>query len=131
MMPAIKTHRDLQVYKRAFEASKEVFHLSRSLPREERYALTDQLLRCSRSVGANITEAWRKRRYEGSFVSKLSDADAEAAEAQYWLEQAVACGFVKPENARHLYREYDEILAMIVSMINAPEKWVLPGKDTR
>ncbi|MFT3686265.1 MAG: four helix bundle protein [Phycisphaerales bacterium] len=105
--------------------------LTRGLPAEERFSLTDQIRRSSRSVGANIVEAWRKRRYEAAFVSKLSDADAEGAETQYWLEQAVACGYFTPEVARPLYREYDEILAMLVAMMTKPEKWTLPGHPTK
>jgi four helix bundle protein len=129
MAQRIRTHRDLEVYKRGFAASQAIFKLSRSFPREERYSLTDQMLRSSRSVTANITEAWRKCRYEGAFVLKLSDADGEAAETQHWLEQAVACGYLSPEVARPLYREYDALLRMLVAMMNNTDKWVLPGRE--
>jgi four helix bundle protein len=82
----IKTHRDLDVYKLAFEAAMMIFRASKKFPAEERYSLTDQIRRSSRSVAANLAEAWRKRRYEGSFIHKLNDCEAEAAETQTWLE---------------------------------------------
>jgi four helix bundle protein len=100
---------------------------SQQFPKEETYSLTDQIRRASRSVCANIGEAWRKRRYEAAFVSKLNDAEAEGAETQTWLEFAVRCGYVKPEVGRALFRIYDEIISMLVSMINKPEIWVLPS----
>jgi len=126
MAERIRTHRDLLVYKKAFEAAMRIFALSKAFPKEETYSLTDQIRRSSRSVCANLAEAWRKRRYEGAFVSKLSDVESEAAETQVWLEFAVECGYMKRDAAAPLYRGYNETLAMIVSMINRPEKWVLP-----
>lgn len=93
------------------------FESSKSFPKEERYSLIDQGRRATRSVCANITEAWRKRRYPLAFVSKLSDAEAEAAEAQTWLEFSVKCGYLPRDEGRRLYKEYDEIIAMIVNMI--------------
>src|SRR5690242_4612105 len=103
----------------------EIFELSKKFPKEETYALTDQVRRSSRSVSANLAEAWRKRRYEAAFVAKLSDSEAEAAETQSWLEFAVACEYVSAADARVLYREYNQILSMLVAMIRAPEKWLL------
>ena len=93
MSEKIITHGQLEVYKKAFEAAMAIFELSRKFPKEETYSLTDQIRRSSRSVCANLAEAWRKRRYEGAFKSnKLNDVEAEAAETQTWLEFAVACG---------------------------------------
>ena len=92
---------------------------------EERYSLIDQGRRATRSVCANITEAWRKRRYPLAFISKLSDAEAEAAESQTWLEFSVKCGYLSRDEGRRLYKEYDEIIAMIVSMIVNVVKWKL------
>ena len=103
----IRTHRDLDVYQMAFDAAMRIFRESKSFPKEERYSLTDQIRRSSRSVCANLAEAWRKRRYEASFLSKLSDAEAEAAETQVWLEFAVQCGYLEPEIGRELYTTYD------------------------
>ena len=79
---AIRTHCDLVVYRKAFEAAMRIFELSKSFPKEEKYSLTDQIRRASRSVCSNLAEAWRKRRYEGAFASELSDAETEAAETQ-------------------------------------------------
>jgi four helix bundle protein len=94
MAQTIKTHRDLNVYQMAFEAAMRIFELTKSFPKEETYSLTDQIRRSSRSVCSNIAEAWRKRRYEAAFVSKLNDAEAEAAETQTWLEFSAKCGYL-------------------------------------
>jgi four helix bundle protein len=101
--------------------------LSKKFPREEVYSLTDQMRRSSRSVCANLAETWRKRRYEAAFISKLNDAEAEAAETQTWLEFAVRCEYLNPEVGRRLAKIYDEVIAMLVAMINASSSWVLPS----
>jgi four helix bundle protein len=85
----IISHRDLEVYKRAFEAATRIFDLCKTFPKEELYSLTDQIRRSSRSVCANLAEAWRKRRYEAAFISKLNDVEAEAAETQSWGQAAM------------------------------------------
>ena len=121
----ITRHTDLEVYQRAFSTAMNLFKLSKSFPAEEKYSLTDQCRRSSRSVAANITEAWRKRRYSASFVSKLNDAEGEAAETQTWLQFAVECGYIEAEVARPLYAEYDQIIAMLLTMQNHPENWCL------
>lgn len=125
-MIRIKTHRDLEVYQMAFEAAMRIFELTKRFPKEETYSLTDQIRRSSRSVCSNIAEAWRKRRYEAAFVSKLSDAEAEAAETQVWLEFAVKCGYLEAEVGHELYTTYDHILGKLVNMILHPEHWVVP-----
>lgn len=119
-------HQELDVYKKAFEAAMQIFELSKSFPKEETYSLTDQIRRSSRSVCANLAEAWRKRRYEAAFIAKLSDSEGEAAETQTWIEFAVKCGYVDRDIAKTLYLQYDEVLAMLVSMIIKPNVWVLP-----
>jgi four helix bundle protein len=119
----VRDNRELTVYQNAFEAAWLVFQLTRTFPVEERYSLTDQARRSSRSVGANITEAWRKRRYPSAFVSKLSDADAEAAETTHWLDTALQCGYVKKETHQDLSAQYHHICAQLVTMMDAPEKW--------
>jgi four helix bundle protein len=124
----IKSHRDLDVYERAFKAAMEIFELSRQFPKVETYSLTDQIRRSSRSVCANLAEAWRKRRYSAAFQSKLSDAEAEAGETQVWLEFAVKCDYLPRDKATNLYRAYDAILATLVGMINHSESWTLRGK---
>ena len=124
----INSHRELDVYRKAFDAAMQLFNFSKTFPAEERYSLTDQVRRSSRSVCANIAEAWRKRRYEAAFISKLSDAEGEAAESQVWIEFSVKCGYLHRDDAATLYRGYDGILRMIVAMINRPEMWTLPKK---
>ncbi len=124
-MAKIRSHRDLEVYQIAFEAAMEIFEVTKEFPREEVYSLTDQIRRSSRSVCANITEAWRRRRYERSFVYRLNDSEAEAAETQTWLEFAVKCGYLDAEVARSLYKTYDRILGKLVVMIRQPQKWVI------
>src|SRR5271154_2035126 len=124
-MDKIQTHRDLEVYRKAFDTSLTIFHLSKTFPSEEKYSLTDQVRRSSRSVCANLAEAWRKRRYEGAFISKLSDAEAEAAETQVWIEFAVKCNYLDREFGLRLYQTYDQVLATIVGMVNHPESWII------
>lgn len=104
-----------------------IFELSKSFPKEETFSLTDQMRRSSRSVCANLAEAWRKRRYEAAFVAKLNDSEGESAETQTWLEFSVRCEYMKKEIGRELFKEYDEIIAMLVNMINNPDQWVLPS----
>ncbi len=127
----IRTHRDLEVYQTAFELAMLIFEESKSFPIGERYSLTDQIRRSSRSVCANIAEAWRKRRYEASFLSKLRDAEAEGAETQVWLEFSARCGYLSIERGQELLASYDSILGKIVTLINNPQPWLLPGAKRR
>lgn len=122
-MALVKYHKDLLVYQLAFSTAMDIYHISKKFPSEEKYALTGQIRRSSRSVAANITEAWRKRRYEKAFISKLNDADSEAAETQNWLDFSFACEYINEETYLDLYKKYDEILSMIVSMTNNSKKW--------
>jgi four helix bundle protein len=114
----VKDFRELRVYQTAFESAMMIFHLSKKWPIEERYGLTDQIRRSSRSVCANIAEAWRKRRYEASFISKLSDADTEAGETLVWIECAAQCGYLSNGEYRALQEKYDHICAQLVTMID-------------
>src|SRR5437868_12002700 len=109
MARKIQTHNDLEVYRKAFATAMDIFALSKGFPKEETYSLTDQIRRSSRSVCANLAEAWRKRRYEAAFISKLCDSEAEAAETQVWLEFAVRSKYLSREEARALFNEYEEI----------------------
>src|SRR5688572_13681271 len=111
----VTRHQDLEVYRKAFESAMDIFEASKNFPREETYSLTDQIRRSSRSVCANLAEAWRKRRYEAAFVAKLSDAEGEAAETQTWIEFAVKCGYLERETAKRMYSAFDEVLSMIVA----------------
>jgi len=128
MGKTIRTHNDLEVYRRTFDAALQIYDYSKSFPTEETYSLTDQIRRSSRSVCANIAEAWRKRRYQAAFISKLSDAESEAAETQVWLEFAVSCDYLNRDHAAALYKEYDSIIGTIVGMINHPETWIISQK---
>ena len=125
MKQKITTHRDLDVYKRAYDTAMKIFEASHSFPKEETYSLTNQIRRSSRSVCANLAESWRKRRYEGAFISKLSDAESEAAETQVWLEFAVDCHYLPREVAAPFYETYNGILRTLVGMINHPETWTI------
>ena len=120
---SVRRHTDLDVYRRAFEAAMTIFRLSKSFPKEETYSLTDQIRRSSRSVCANLAEAWRKGRYEAAFISKLGDSEAEAAETQVWLQFAVECEYLNRGSAAELYTEYDNILGMLVNMITHADQW--------
>jgi len=102
-----------------------IFQESKKFPKEEMYSLTDQIRRSSRSVCANLAEAWRKRRYKAAFISKLSDAESEAAETEVWLEFATKCTYLPRERVASLYRAYHEILRMLVAMINRPQAWII------
>ncbi|NJK56628.1 MAG: four helix bundle protein [Pleurocapsa sp. SU_5_0] len=121
----ISNHEDLEVYKIAFEAAMEIFKLSKNFPKEEKYSLIDQIRRSSRSVCANLSEAWRRRRYKGSFLLRLNDAEAEAAETQVWLKFAVKCQYLNVDLGRKLYSQYNQILGLIVIMTNSADKWLL------
>jgi four helix bundle protein len=119
----INRHFDLDVYKRAFAVAMRIFELTKTFPKEERYSLTDQIRRSSRSVCANIAEAWRKRRYPANWVSKLGDSEAEAAETQTWIQFAIECGYLKRETGNEPHNEYDAVIGMLVNMIRRPENW--------
>ncbi len=122
-MTNIRHFRDLKVYQLAMGAAMNLFELSKKFPLEEKFSLTDQMRRSSRSVCANIAEAWRKRRYPNAFVSKLSDAEAEAAETQVWIEFSAKCGYFPSDQADELDRQYENIQGKLVNMLSHPEQW--------
>lgn len=111
-----KTHRDLIVYQKARAFAREVFALTKKFPKEETFSLTDQIRRSSRSVGAQIAEAWAKRRYEAHFISKLTDADGEQMETQHWIETALDCEYISEEAARQFVEKYSEIGRLLGGM---------------
>ena len=121
----IRHFRDLDVYQNALATGLRVYELSKKFPPEERYALTDQIRRSSRSVCANIAEAWRKRRYEAAFVSKLSDAETEAAETQVHAEFAFHHGYLSREEFLKVDDAYAKIIGQLVKMIDQPQKWLI------
>ena len=110
----IKTHNDLDVFKMAFDSAMEIFEISKTFPKEERYSLIDQIRRSSRSISANIAEAFRARRYTKYFVSKLSIAECEAAETQVWIAFAYKCGYINNTIKEKLDKKYDYIIGKIV-----------------
>lgn len=122
-MERIRTHKDLRVFQVSFEAGMIIFNLSKSFPKEEMYSLTDQVRRSSRSVSGNIAEAFRKRKYPKSFVSKLTDAEGEAAETQVWIDYALECGYLEKKEHSELFDKYDHIISMIVNMTTKPDNW--------
>ena len=125
----IKHHKDLKIYEIAFDNAMRIFELSKKFPTEEKYSLTDQIRRSSRSVCANLAEAWRKRRYRAAFRAKLSDCEAEAAETQTWIEFAVKCNYLDVEAGRELYGTYNQVLSGLVNMINNPSPWLIESSD--
>src|SRR5512136_1554365 len=113
-----ESFRDLLVYQKARELQKEVFLISREFPKEEKFSLSDQIRRSSRSVGANITEAWGKRRYEAHFVSKLTDADGEQYETQHWIETVVECGYLDQQKDLALIEECKQVGRLLGGMMS-------------
>lgn len=116
-MEFVESFRELEVYKLTMQLSREIFEISKSFPKEEMYSLTDQVRRSSRSIGAQIAEAWGKRKYEKHFVSKLTDADGEQLETQHWIETALDCSYISIETSKGLLQHYDSVGRMINSMI--------------
>lgn len=124
-MGHMASYKELRVYQSAMQAAMEIFELTKGFPAEERFTMVDQMRRSSRSVCANIAEAWRKRRYQAHFVSKLSDAESEAEETRVWMEFACRCGYLSVARASELDSTYDLLLGQLVRMIAEPEKWAI------
>lgn len=119
----IRTHKDLEVYQLAFNAAMRIFKISKTFPKEETFSLTDQIRRSSRSVCSNQAEAFRKRRYPKSFVSKLSDSESEAAETQTWLDFSLSCSYITESEHQELYETYENIIGKLVNMSLKPDNW--------
>lgn len=124
-MPRIATYKDLNVYQNAITSAMEIFEITKIFPTNEKYSLTDQVRRSSRSVCANIAEAWRKRRYKAAFIAKLSDIESEACETQVWIEFAYKCNYIKQGVATELDDSYDHIISQAVRMIEEADKWLI------
>jgi four helix bundle protein len=122
-MADIRDHRQLRVYIEAREAAVRIYSLSQDFPEEEKFSLTSQIRRSSRSVCANLAEGWQKRRYPASFRAKVVDAAGEADETRAWLDIAVQCGFVVPAESEELEERYDKILGHLIRMATRPEEW--------
>ena len=127
-MSSVKHFRELEVYQGAMSLVLRIFELTEHFPFEERYSLTDQVRRSSRSVCANLAESWRKRRYQAAFVAKLNDAEAEAAETQVHIEIAFRHSYLKQEVFDELDDACDKILAQIVKMIDHADRWVIKSR---
>jgi len=125
MAKFVKTHYDLEVYQNSFKAAMEIFGLTKSFPSEERFSMIAQIRNSSRSVCANLVEAWRKRRYRGAFVAKLSDAETEASETIVWLDFAKACTCMDSETNARLIDRYEHITGQIVRMVETADKWII------
>ncbi len=124
----INSAKDLDVYKKAYALSMDIFHLSKEWPKDEKYSLTDQVRRSSRSVCSNLREAWAKRRYVAHFISKLSDCDGENSETDTWLDYARDCGYLTAEKHAELTGSSVEIGKMLGSMLNNPTPFLLQTK---
>ena len=124
-MSKIGSFKDLIVYQKAYKLAMEIFEISKSFPKEEKYSLTDQMRRSSRSVTSCLAESWAKRRYEKSFVNKLTDSLGEENETEVWLDYSKGCKYIQKETHERVLSEYDEVRKMLISMINNPDKWCL------
>jgi four helix bundle protein len=124
-MSKVGSFKDLIVYQKAYKLAMEIFEISKDFPKEEKYSLTDQIRRSSRSVTSNIAESWAKRRYEKAFVSKLTDSLGEEYETENWLDYSRDCKYIQVEIHKRILSEYDEVRKMLISIINNPEKWCL------
>ena len=116
-MTYAKSFRELEVYKLSRELAVEIFQISKSFPKEETYSLTDQIRRSSRSIGAQIAEAWAKRKYEKHFISKLTDADGEQQETQHWLETAFDCNYMDRATLKNLLNKCESVGKMLNGMM--------------
>ena len=126
MQNTARSVRELNVYRLAFASTMEIFQISKIFPKEERFSLTDQIRRSSRSVCSNLAEAWRKRKYLAVFIHKLSDCSQEAAETQTWLEFSLNCQYINQETFNHLDEQYEHIFAMLSTMERKAELFCQP-----
>ncbi len=125
-MPHISSYKELRVYQAALDAAQRIFEITKSFPLEERYSMTDQMRRASRSVCANLGEAWRRRRYKRHFISKIKECESEAEETRVWLELSCRCGYISQEQALVLDQDYDRIIGQLVRMNDSTSMWVIP-----
>lgn len=121
----INSYKELRVYQNAMEAAMKIFEVTKDFPPEEKYSMVDQMRRSSRSVCANLAEAWRKRRYKAAFVTKVNDAESEASETQVWIEFARRCGYIDQERSYNLDEAYDHIIGQLVRIIQEADKWLI------
>jgi four helix bundle protein len=122
-MSHVNSFKELIVYQKAYKLAMEIFMISKDFPKEEKYSLTDQIRRSSRSVTSNLAETWAKKRYPKSFVSKLTDSLGEEYETEVWLDYSRDCDYINNETHDRILTEYDEVRKMLISMISNPDKW--------
>ena len=125
----VRHFRDLAVYQNGIELTMRIFKISKSFPAEEKYSLTDKMRRASRSICANVAEAWRKRRYKAALIAKLSDAETEATETQVWCEIAYLCKYIDKKTFLELDDECDHIVSQLVRMCDSADRWTLNAKN--
>ena len=125
MSKKLRRVEDLRVFHQAMDSAMDIFEISKGFPVEEKYALTSQIRRSSRSVSANLAEAWRKRFYKAHFQSKLSDCAAEAEETRVWLKFALKCGYISHDTYSNSETSYNQIIGQIVKMMSKPENWTI------
>jgi four helix bundle protein len=121
----VTNFKDLIVYQKAHKLAMDIFELSSKFPKEEKYSLTDQIRRSSRSVSTNIAESWAKRLYRKTFINKLTDSLGEEFETEDWLDYSRDCKYISDAEYEQIISDYDEVRKMLISMINSPEKWCL------
>jgi len=121
----VNSFKELIVYQKAFKLAMDIFELSKKFPKEERYSLTDQIRRSSRSVSSCIAESWAKRLYIRAFVNKLTDSLGEDYETEGWLDYSRDCEYISKDEYEKLISGYDEVRKMLISMINSPEQWCI------
>ena len=129
MTNKIISYKDLRVFQNAMNAAMEIFHLSDKFPPDEKYGMTDQIRRSSRSVCSNITRAWRKRRFKTPFIAKLNDSEGEACETQVWIEFARQCEYLDDDACNELDAAYNQILGQLAKMIGQPDKWLIKNQQ--
>ena len=129
MAERIGSYKELRVYQKAMDLAMEIFMQTKKFPSDEKYSLIDQIRRSSRSVCANIAEAWRKRRYKAALIAKLSDAETEAAETQVHIEFAKRCGYISDDLAKKFDQEYDVIMSQLIRMIDNAGKWLIKPRS--
>jgi four helix bundle protein len=125
MTEFVKDYKELRVYQNAIDVAMEIFQITKSFPAEEKYSMVDQMRRSSRSVCANLAEAWMKRRYRAAFIAKLSDAESEAAETKVWLDLAERCGYINGLKRDEIEQICTTVIGQIIIMINDADKWLI------
>ncbi len=119
----MRSYKELLIYQKAFNLAMDIREITRSFPKEEIYSLTNQIIRCSRSVCANFAEAYRRRKYPAHFLSKLTDADAENAETEVWLDFALACRYITEDEHRKLISQKEEVGKLLGDIFKNPDKY--------